>query len=65
MRHTSPTYLHIHTHFLPPDLQNNKDTPELGMKAQISNPSTPELGMEAQLSNPSTPELGMKATSPI
>lgn len=46
MRHTS-TYLHIHTHFLPPDLQNNKDTPELGMEAQLSNPSTPELGMEA------------------
>lgn len=46
MRHTS-TYLHIHTHFLPPDLRNKKDTPELGMEAQISNPSTPELGMEA------------------
>lgn len=46
MRHTS-TYLHIHTHFLPQDLRNKKDTPELGMEAQISNPSTPELGMEA------------------
>lgn len=46
MRHTSPTYLHIHTHFLSPDLQNNKDTPELGMEAQISNPCTPELGMK-------------------
>lgn len=46
MRHTSPTYLHIHTHSLPLDIKNKKDTPELGMEAQIPNSSTPELGME-------------------